>query len=70
MPGQALEVAQHLESGDTQAALRTASIAAASPSGWPAMSRAWSMIWLKPASRTARSFASSGPASVIVSIPN
>jgi len=34
-----------------------------------AMSVAFSMICVKPASRTARSFASSGPASVIVSMP-
>ena len=33
------------------------------------MSRAESMICVKPAARIARSFASSGPASVIVSMP-
>ena len=36
---QALEVAQHLEAGDAQAALAHRAIAAASPPGWPTMSR-------------------------------
>src|SRR5439155_14539886 len=48
---------------------RTASTAAVSPLGWPTRSRAESMIWVKPASLTARSLASIGPASVIVSMP-
>jgi hypothetical protein len=42
---QALEVAQHLEAGDAQAAGRTACTAASSPSGWPTMSRADSITW-------------------------
>jgi hypothetical protein len=48
---------------------RTASTAAGSPLGCPTMSEAFSMIWAKPAARTALSFASSGPARVIVSMP-
>jgi hypothetical protein len=48
---------------------RTAAIAAASPPGWPTMSVAFSMTCVKPASRIAFSLASSGPASVMVSMP-
>ena len=48
---------------------RTAAAAAGSPSGWPTMSEAFSMTWVNPAARTARSFGSSGPAMVIVSMP-
>jgi hypothetical protein len=49
--------------------LRTASIAAGAPPGWPARSLALSIAWVKPAARIAVSLASSGPASVMVSIP-
>ena len=48
---------------------RTTCTAAATPPGWPTMSLAFSMTWLKPASRIAASLADSSPASVIVSMP-
>src|SRR5262245_22232046 len=48
---------------------RTAAMAAGSPSGWPTTSRADSMTCVNPAARMARSLASSGPASVMVSMP-
>ena len=67
---EALEVPQHLEAGDPESAFAHRAhggiLAAGMADDDPP---AFSMTCVKPASRMTRSLASSGPASVIVSMP-